>query len=70
MASRRSSPRVELKPTRNTRATTAASVHDQRKRNRPPKSDEAIHSPATISIARTQTRPEPETWLGSISLGQ
>ena len=48
----------------------AASVHDQRKRNRPPKSDEAIHSPATISIARTQTRPEPETWLGSISLGQ
>ncbi len=48
----------------------AASVHDQRKRNRPPKRDEAIHSPATICNARTQSRPEPEAWLGSVSLGQ
>ncbi len=70
MASRRSSPRVELRPTRNMSASTAASVHDQRKRNRPPTSDAVTPSPATIITARTQARPEPDPLFGSSSLGQ
>ncbi len=57
IAGRRSSACIELIATSTIRATTAASVHDHRNRNRPPISPAAMASPATISRARTQSAP-------------
>ncbi len=59
IAGRRSIACVALLATSTTRATTAASVHDHRNRNRPPMNPAAMASPATTSIARTQYSPVP-----------
>ena len=52
------------------RPTTMASVHDQRKRKRPPTSAAVSASPNAMKTTNTQYNPEPAPSLRSGSLGQ